>query len=382
VSHSRITRLDPAEYGKVRDLFAGLEYNASIDSTLDGNTPGSVWVDDPQQPHAALIHTVECWALGGDPQHLEVWAQFIQEDLFPTDECDELNLRVNSAWESQIETLALRIGRETVYWPHRHYVCHHLALTNWAERMPGGFSVQYINAELLKRTDQRDLMAPQHLIYWVIRNWGTRENYVKRGFGTCIVDEGVQEIVSWSVADCTSENRCEIGIHTHPNYRRRGLASLTTAAAVAHALTHGFSEVGWHCDEQNAGSIGTAEKAGFILERKYTARIYMSDAGEHLTLQGYRALLNGDLQTSATAYKRALALRENYPYWTYFTAARAYASFGDLDSAIVALGRAAELGESRVDLLRETPEFTLLHKNEAWAGIVQRIQENRRSSQP
>jgi RimJ/RimL family protein N-acetyltransferase len=76
------------------------------------------------------------------------------------------------------------------------------------------------------------------------------------------------QVVSWSVADCVSGGACEIGIHTRKDYRRRGLGTLTAAAAVDLGLSN-YRFVGWHCDEQNIPSIRVAEKVGFDLERRY-----------------------------------------------------------------------------------------------------------------
>ena len=379
--NSQIIRLASAEYGKVRALFAGLEYNVSLDSTLDGSTPGTVWADDPQNPHAALIHSVECWALGGNPERLDAWTQFVQEDLFSTDEGEELDLRVTAAWENQMERLATKIGRETIAWSRRHYVCHRLVLADWAQRLPTGFTIRYMNVDLLNSIEEGNVKAPAHLLHWIVNNWGNQETFLSLGFGACTIDEATREIVSWSVADCVSGNRCEIGIHTHPDYRRRGLASLTAAAAVDYAFGHSYSEVGWHCAEENEGSIGTAEKVGFTLERKYTARIYLSDAGSHCSVQAYRALLDGNFQASIAAYDKAFMLRDDYPYWTYFYAARAYAGLGNTSAALQALFRAANLGETRMELLDTTTEFISLRNHEAWAGIAHRIRENNQKSE-
>jgi len=38
-------------------------------------------------------------------------------------------------------------------------------------------------------------------------------------------------------------------------------------------LSLGFEVVGWHCPQENVGSIRTAEKVGFELERAYEAHI-------------------------------------------------------------------------------------------------------------
>ena len=78
------------------------------------------------------------------------------------------------------------------------------------------------------------------------------------------------QAVSWSIADCVSGNRCEIGIQTKHEFRRQGLATLTAAATVDFCLQSGIQQVGWHTSEDNIGSIRVAEKVGFERVRNYT----------------------------------------------------------------------------------------------------------------
>jgi RimJ/RimL family protein N-acetyltransferase len=75
--------------------------------------------------------------------------------------------------------------------------------------------------------------------------------------------------VSWSLADCIVGDACEIGIHTAEDYRRQGLATLTAAATVDGCLARGLTAIGWHCDVDNLGSRGVAERVGFRHERDY-----------------------------------------------------------------------------------------------------------------
>ena len=44
-----------------------------------------------------------------------------------------------------------------------------------------------------------------------------------------------------------------------------------------YALSNGFLMVGWHCPEDNLGSIGTAEKVGFEKECDYTMYYILFD---------------------------------------------------------------------------------------------------------
>jgi RimJ/RimL family protein N-acetyltransferase len=239
--------------------------------------------------------------------------------------------------------------------------------------------VQPIDDGFLGRADRGEIKVPAHTIGWTENNWATRQNYLAHGFGFCVVDDAADEVVSWSVADCASGDRCEIGIHTLPAYQRRGLGSITSAAAVAHALGHGFKEVGWHCDEHNPGSIGTAEKVGFVLERRYTAYVYKADPGDHHTLRAYRALLDGSPQASLTEFQKAFALRNDYPFWIYFHSARAYAALDQSEAAFDALMRAADLGEHRTAMLLETKEFAGLHNQPRWQAVLATVEANSRS---
>lgn len=258
--------LEPSLYERVRPLVGELSaYNVSIPALLDGINPGRVFVDDPAAPQAAFIESVEGFHLAGNPQR----AAFIQEvnaylrRTHLREEGSSLYLCVDPpGWVAQLPALFAPRPVQTL--ARRHYVCHELRYRDYTAQLPPGFRVRPIDAALLSAPEME---IPAHSRSWIAGNWGTPENYQERGFGFCVT-EG-QRVVCWSIADCASGARCEIGIHTHRDYRRRGLAAITTAAAVDHALSHGCREVGWHCSDDNIGSWKTAEKVGFRKSRDY-----------------------------------------------------------------------------------------------------------------
>lgn len=368
-----IRPLPPDRFDAARPLFEGLDWNLSIPSTLDGHIPGSVWVDDLAKPGVALIQTVECWALGGDPgdaKGLAEWVRFMREELLPSGEADELDLRLSPAWAGQIEALTLGLDRALIRWPRRHYRCTQPAMPDWAAHLPPGIVMRPIAPALINKGDRDEISVPGHVLRWIDHNWGSREGYYARGFGVCLLDEATRAVVSWSLADCIHADRCEIGIHTLPDYRRRGLATLTTSAALEVAAARGYGEVGWHCDEANAGSIGTALKAGFTLERPYHAVVIMADAGVHQTVMAYRALLDGDPSASDAAYRRALDLGTDYPWWVHMTHARACAMLKDYDAAFESLGRAAAAGLTR-SALDDAEILAPLRDMPGWSRLVE-----------
>ena len=146
-----------------------------------------------------------------------------------------------------------------------HYVCRSIQ-HDWRAALPKACHAHRIDRVLI---DQKRDLLPDPIIGWMKGNWGSVEAFLDSGFGTLTICGG--DIVSWSLADCASGRACEIGIRTVPSHRRRGLAAATAAANVELALSLGFDVVGWHCPQDNEGSIHTAEKVGFELERAYKA---------------------------------------------------------------------------------------------------------------
>jgi len=244
-------------------LTAEVPEHLIIPAVLNGSSPGHVYTDDPQQPAAALIDSAEGHYLIGLPTRPSFIGQvrdYFAATIFASGYLN-LNLIAMLAWHPHLSEL---VPLHTLHAePRRRYSC--TALNPDLAQLPEGYQIVNIDADLLQRGD---LQIPEHILGWIHNNWGTREAYLQRGFGCCILHQN--EVVSWSLADCVVGERCEIGIHTAPHYRKRGLAVQTTAAAVRFALTHGINEVGWHCNDTNEGSWRTAERVGFQLVKHYT----------------------------------------------------------------------------------------------------------------
>ena len=258
-----IVELAAQAYEGVLPLFAELGYHLSITAVLRGSMPGRVLVDSERFPSTVLVSSPEGNYLASaepiGPAERSAGRALVEQ--LAGDE-PSIELYATPAWEQHADSLVP--GVHCAWLPRRHYALSALAGA-WHQHIPSSLTLHRIGADILARPD----LQSHHIQRWASGNWGSAEAFLTHGFGFALLDGA--EPVSWCLADCAVDARCEIGIHTHPAYRRQGLATIIVAATVAHALAAGYAEVGWHCNEDNQGSQAVAEKVGFTLTHRFHA---------------------------------------------------------------------------------------------------------------
>lgn len=382
--------LQKRDYPKVRSLFKSLEWNLITKAVIEGTSPGRVFTDRAEDPRTAFMGTVEGYYLAGQTNNAEFNTSLhtlIFERIFTGDTIrkEETDIAIGfhpDSWKDKMPRIFQ--GRMPLPTTRRHYVCTELKADDWRDHVPQGFQIQRLDAKLL-RTPRLEI--PDHVTGWMTTNWGSIPNFLKHGFGFCTLHD--QQVVSWSIADCVSGTACEIGIHTHENYRRQGLATLTAAAAVDYALSTAFKSVGWHCDEYNLGSIGVAEKVGFKLERKYTQYYACANLAHHLEETAQTHFRAKRYKEAVESYERFFATpAEELPQWLrkilpqelgthYFRAAYAKAAIGEDDDALSYLASAVDHGWLHMDFLMSCQEFARMHGTAAWKRILKKMRKKR-----
>ena len=381
--------LERGDCAKCRSLFEALEWNLITNAVVDGTSPGRIYVDHVENPRTAFMCTVEGYYLVGDyndDEFSKSLNHLIFQSLFAGDTLrqGETDVAISyhpAAWRSKMPIIFH--GRTPLKAARRHYICDQLNLDHWRSMVPKGFQVRRLDERLLRTPD---LTVPAHVRDWMKTNWGSISNFMKKGFGFCMVHD--KSIVSWSLTDCVSCDACEIGIHTREGYRRQGLATLTATAAVDHALSTGLRQVGWHCDEYNLGSIGAAEAVGFRLERKYVQYYACSNAAHHLEETAQAHFRAKRYREAVTCYARFFSTPpEQLPKWLrevlpqelgthYFRVALAEASIGETDDALMYLERAVDSGWHYLDFLNSCDEFKNMHGTPRWKRILGKIRKN------
>jgi RimJ/RimL family protein N-acetyltransferase len=368
--------LTPEQFAGVRPLFAGFDYSLSLEAAIEGVNPGRIFVDDAENPRTGLALTVEGYLLAGehdDPEILEALRQFLRDSIFSgkvyVNGDDSLSLAVHpEAWEARLSELIPTYDALSL--PRYHYLCRRVAL-DWQSSMPEGYTLRRIDRELLSNPDlalSEDLGEEEIEAYW-----GSVAHFLERGIGFCVL-HGVEE-VSHCTADCAAGTQVDVGVYTAPAHRRKGLAATVVAATVEHCLSHGFRQVGWHCNVENTGSWKTAERVGFELSREYVYYYYAYDPVEQWLELGWRRLRDGNYASAAHCYEQALTARDDHPEVYYHGAALAWAHLGEADRALAMLGAAADRGCQHAEWARQQPAFRLLHGRPEWERVLARMSQ-------
>ena len=152
---------------------------------------------------------------------------------------------------------ALLMDKEIIHADREYYACQELK-HKWQNFMPESIHLHMVDADLLANTNLKHLDT---LKEEMISERPSVEDFLSKGFGVCAIHEN--ELAGWCLSEYNADGRCEIGIETTSEFRKRGLATALTLAFLEHAFSHNIKEVGWHCFKRNESSAKTARKAGF-----------------------------------------------------------------------------------------------------------------------
>ncbi|MCP5099357.1 MAG: GNAT family N-acetyltransferase [Chloroflexi bacterium] len=262
-----INELEPMAYDGIRPLFQPLsEYLLFCAGVVEGNYEGRVFVDDLAAPTSTFMVTRGIWCyLAGEPDNQPfnqalntalLEKQFLAQNVRGILLCCQSN-----GWGERLEII---FPSSTVHtFGRRRYILPAFS-RNWRAEIPDGFTIRQIDAEMGKRPsaelpdDVQDLIAL----------WKDAPNPDEKGFGFVALYQ--DKIVCHVVIDCLVNGMGDVGLVTHEDYRQRGLATVTSAAAIEYGLSHGLSLINWDCATQNEPSVRTAEKLGFAPEREHT----------------------------------------------------------------------------------------------------------------
>jgi GNAT superfamily N-acetyltransferase len=246
-----LTVIAPTNRERLRPIFAGFPgLHGVVDAALEGEM-GMVRVDDPHNPRFAHID-LDFDLLAGDPntEAAEEMVRGLSPPFGLVTSSPDWEPLVRRIWGARLETRT-RVAFEPGEWDRPR-------LTSLKEGLPQDF--------LLKRIQLADAGRFEKLADSLVYNFPSLEDFAARGVGFGVDHEG--RFVSGCASFALCSHSLEFEIQTHPDFRRRGLATACAAAMIEYCLDHGLKAC-W--DAHNEMSAALATKLGFVRPAPYTA---------------------------------------------------------------------------------------------------------------
>jgi RimJ/RimL family protein N-acetyltransferase len=250
-----VFKLDSKEFRKVAHLVKSQD-ELSVFSVIGGQNPGEIYVNNVDNPTAALIRTSECNLIAGSPN----------DEVFNSEVSLELDFWApltpdSYEWMEKIPTI--HENHFIRKYKRRHYVLCSDKFVDCDAPLKEGYTLEKVDISFLR---DNSFENSERILEWA-ENWGEAENFNKHATGYLIRNDKI--IVSWSLSDCSFNKIIAIGIHTDERYRKNGFGEIVAAATIRDCFAMGYEKIDWLCVDSNKGSRAIAEKLGFKFINHY-----------------------------------------------------------------------------------------------------------------
>lgn len=379
---------DYSKVKKVKQLFKSFDYYLDIESIFKKHT-GQIFIDNEKVPQTACIfnnqHNFYIAGKENNKEFNQSLAKYILNNIFPsmigTNILDfNIDFDKEYLWEEEIQNM---FEHHYVSKIERRYYVFDKKIANLNYELPKGYILRKIDEELLGRKKLKNI---ENIIEWTsTEGWLNKHDFIQNGFGFCIIKD--QDIVSWCIADHVIGDKCEIGIETDKEYRKKGFATIVVMECIKFCLSNGIDNIGWHCFESNKASQKTAEKVGFKLCKKYSPYFGWYNGFDNYLVQAYECYNNKDYIQASKLYEKAFELIEleneeykasriynkNNRFWFYFNSARANAISGNIDLSLNRLRKSIEVGLSNKEMVINEDAFKTLKKSNEFNDLIDNI---------
>ncbi|WP_078394532.1 GNAT family N-acetyltransferase [Shouchella patagoniensis] len=348
-----IHQLDPRDFGKVSKLIKHTNHELSIAAVITGNTPGEIYVDHVEEPSSTLIMTPECNVVAGDSNNKK-FNEGVKKllDFYDPITCD------TSDWEEKINDI--HCNRALKKYKRRYYQFEELRFENYVASLDNQYTLEYVQVDTL---DDIQYENSEKIKEWfVFKNRNEVKDYCLGAY----IRQG-NKIVCWCLVDCIVGDQIEIGIHTHKDFRRRGLGSIALAATVDSSMLNGVKEIGWHCVDTNVGSYTIAEKIGFKKGKEYLS------FSPYPPIENVTDLTHEQWSEWAIHYEQMNKIEPKY----YRQAARCWGLSNNMERSMLTINDLVALEPSvPVNDLLNYNEFASFQDKAEWKAFAKKIRSS------
>lgn len=234
---------------KVKPIFEG--WNETLIYSCLQKVMGKISVTDLDSPTSAMAY-VGCFAFYAGVPDKELVMAKPKGFVIMTPQ--------NKEWEACIETCFPEAKKVTRYAIKKHTQFDFPFLRSLAKKMPEGYVLTEIDNETY------DLCLTDSVTRDFVSSFESKEKYLEIGRGMVVMKSG--RIVSGASSYTRYNEGIEIEVDTVEEERRKGLATIASAALILRCLDEGLYP-SW--DAQNMNSVHLAEKLGYEFDHEYTA---------------------------------------------------------------------------------------------------------------
>ncbi|WP_096435632.1 GNAT family N-acetyltransferase [Alteribacter populi] len=237
---------------KLISMFENMD-STIILSYLQGHM-GTAWVDNLENPTVAQITVGIFVFYAGNPntKEAEELLYNLPEFTLAIVDSDEWKRRIETVHKGSIEKFQrYRFKKNPEHLDRKH-------LKNLLTKLPKGYEIKRIDENVAKEPSLHELSED------FISQFNSIDDFINRGVGFAILNEG--QVVCAATSFSIYDDGIEIEIATHPNYRRKGLATITASTLIVDCLDRGLYP-SW--DGANNESVNLAQKLGYIFKESY-----------------------------------------------------------------------------------------------------------------
>lgn len=247
-----IYKIDKTLRGKLLPIFADMN-DTIILSCLQGHM-GDAYTDSVDNPTAAMLIVGAFVSVAGDvnSESAEELLLKIPEGSLVVTDTDEWKNKIEKIYDGRYEKFSRYSFKKDAKYLDYNYI------KSLISKLPERYELRKIDEEITKTE-----FFIKHLDDFT-EQFESVEDFLNRGFGYCILhgDRVVCCATSYSIYD----DGIEIEIDTDKEYRKKGLATVASAALITYCLDRGIYP-SW--DAANLISVDLAKKLGYIMDKAY-----------------------------------------------------------------------------------------------------------------
>lgn len=262
-----ITELNKKDFYKIRHITDKCK-NIEVRAVIQGNNPGTVYVDHPTEPTAALIwiQGQQSFQLVGDPQSktfLESLEGYMSTNIEPKLKEQDINwveigVEMNT-WDKTIQSI---FNNRKLSNDIQHVFCLK-GKSKSIETQDNKITIRKMDIDLLK---SRQLENHSFLEKKILCFWDSIDSFLQQGFG--YIAEYNNSVVSLCFSAFVIDQTHAIDVETLDRYRRSNYGTAVANAFVQECIRRGIHPY-WDCSPENTGSIRIAKSIGMSPDFDY-----------------------------------------------------------------------------------------------------------------